>query len=179
MTGHGDPSNIGTAGSRTLATQFITAEFRGKGAHAAFSPWDGINTLDAAVAVYNNMSMLRQQIKPDERLHGCFLDVPKVSNIIPDYTKMQCVVRSPTLEGCVKLREKIKDCIHAGELATGCKAKISEDPIHADTLINETLCERYQTHMHEYGVHVRKLGDRLLPVATDQGIIFPVYCFFL
>ena len=41
-------------------------------AHAALSPWEGTNALDAAVLAYNNISALRQQLKPTHRVHGVF-----------------------------------------------------------------------------------------------------------
>lgn len=41
-------------------------------AHAALSPWEGKNALDAAVLGYNNISALRQQLKPTCRVHGIF-----------------------------------------------------------------------------------------------------------
>ena len=40
------------------------AEFRGKPAHAAGAPWEGKNALDAVVAAYQSLSMLRQQMQP-------------------------------------------------------------------------------------------------------------------
>ena len=39
-------------------------------AHAALSPWEGKNSLDAAVLAYNNISVLRQQLHPTHRVHG-------------------------------------------------------------------------------------------------------------
>jgi metal-dependent amidase/aminoacylase/carboxypeptidase family protein len=39
-------------------------------AHAALSPWEGKNALDAAVLGYNNISSLRQQLKPTHRVHA-------------------------------------------------------------------------------------------------------------
>jgi hypothetical protein len=41
-------------------------------AHAALSPWQGQNALDAAVAAYTNVALLRQQMKPSHRIHGVF-----------------------------------------------------------------------------------------------------------
>lgn len=38
-------------------------------AHAALAPWEGRNSLDAAVSAYLNVSMLRQQLKPTYRVH--------------------------------------------------------------------------------------------------------------
>ena len=45
-------------------------KYHGKASHAAAYPWEGVNALDAAVLAYNSLSMLRQQLKPDWRLHG-------------------------------------------------------------------------------------------------------------
>lgn len=59
---------IGGPGS--LAICEVSSEFSGKGAHAGLNPWVGVNALDAAVASYNNIAMLRQQIEPDMRVHG-------------------------------------------------------------------------------------------------------------
>jgi metal-dependent amidase/aminoacylase/carboxypeptidase family protein len=39
-------------------------------AHSGMAPWEGINALDAAFLAYANVSALRQQIRPDERVHG-------------------------------------------------------------------------------------------------------------
>lgn len=39
-------------------------------AHASAYPWEGQNALDAAVLAYQSVSVLRQQIKPDHRVHG-------------------------------------------------------------------------------------------------------------
>lgn len=41
-------------------------------AHAALSPWEGQNALDAAVLAYNNIAALRQQLRPHVRVHGTF-----------------------------------------------------------------------------------------------------------
>ena len=125
-TGHGDSKNTGTAGTKYLARLGLNAEFHGQCAHAGAYPWKGINALDAAVAAYNNISMLRQQMHPDERVHGCFLDAPKTTNIIPDYTKMFFFARSPTMAGCTKLGERVKDCLRAGALGAGCEVTITE-----------------------------------------------------
>ena len=39
-------------------------------AHAGYAPWDGINALDAAFVAYAGISALRQQIRPEQRVHG-------------------------------------------------------------------------------------------------------------
>lgn len=105
---------------------FNTGEFTGRNAHAGGNPWEGINALDALVSSYNNVAVLRQQLLPDQRIHCAFLDTPKVANVIPAYTKAFWQVRSPTLKGLNTLIGKVRNCIEAGALATGCQVKIEE-----------------------------------------------------
>lgn len=121
------PPNVdGIGGILMNARQNVHCEFLGKGAHAGGNPWDGINALDALVTSYNNVSVLRQQLHPDERVHCAFLDTPKVANIIPSNTKAYWQVRSPTLPGLKDLVAKVRNCIQAGALATGCEVKLVE-----------------------------------------------------
>lgn len=86
----------------------------------------GINALDALISSYNNVAVLRQQLLPGQRIHVAFLDTPKVANVIPAYTKVFWQVRSPTLKGLNTLIGKVRNCIEAGALATGCQVKIEE-----------------------------------------------------
>lgn len=116
----------GIAGVLMNARKEIHCEFTGRSAHAGGNPWEGINALDALVASYNNVSVLRQQLQPDQRVHCAFLDTPKVANVIPSYTKAYWQVRSPTLKGLNKLIVKVRNCIEAGAWATGCEVKIVE-----------------------------------------------------
>lgn len=48
----------------------VLVKYHGKAAHASAYPWEGVNALDAAVLAYNNLSALRQQLRPEWRLHG-------------------------------------------------------------------------------------------------------------
>lgn len=48
----------------------VSVKYHGKASHASAYPWEGVNALDAAVLAYNNISALRQQLKPEWRLHG-------------------------------------------------------------------------------------------------------------
>ncbi len=110
----------GLAGVRLIASAKTRVEFRGRTAHASSHPWMGVNALDAAVSAYNNVSMLRQQIRPDERIHGVFEVGGAVPNVVPDYTRMNWCIRSPTMPRCEDLVKRTKACFEAGAAATGC-----------------------------------------------------------
>lgn len=48
----------------------LCIKYHGKASHASAYPWEGVNALDAAVLAYNNVSVLRQQLKPDWKIQG-------------------------------------------------------------------------------------------------------------
>lgn len=115
-----DGETSGLAGFKLIASHKLRVEFRGKTAHAAGEPWNGVNALDAAIAAYNNVALLRQQIQPDERIHGVIEEGGTVPNVITEYTRMNWNIRSPTMKRCNDLLRRVKACFEAGAAATGC-----------------------------------------------------------
>ncbi|KJA25233.1 hypothetical protein HYPSUDRAFT_37712 [Hypholoma sublateritium FD-334 SS-4] len=122
---HPAPGPIGSVSlSSCLALQRVTVEYTGHTAHAALSPWEGKNALDAAVLGYNNISALRQQLRPTHRVHGIFEGRDWAPNIIPDYAKFICYVRAPTRAEMQATVKRVLPCFEAAALATGCEVKI-------------------------------------------------------
>lgn len=116
----------GAAGIRLVAKQTTLAEYRGRTAHSAANPWDGVNALDAMVASYNNVSMLRQQIRPDERIHAGIVHAPERSNIIADLTQITWQSRAPQRKSLKKLVERVNCCLGAASIATGCEVTVKQ-----------------------------------------------------
>jgi amidohydrolase len=123
---HPAPGPIGSVSlTSCLALQRITVEYKGHTAHAALSPWEGKNALDAAVLGYNNISALRQQLRPTHRVHGIFEGKDWAPNIIPDYAKFICYVRAPTRAEMHETVKRVTPCFDAAALATGCEVSIT------------------------------------------------------
>ena len=57
-----------------------------------------MNALDACVATFNAVAMLRQQIGPDCRIHGIVADGGAGANIIPERAVADFNVRGPSLD---------------------------------------------------------------------------------
>ncbi|KAL3490994.1 hypothetical protein BJX62DRAFT_251589 [Aspergillus germanicus] len=163
------PGVSGVGGLRMNARKELHVKYSGKSAHAGGNPWDGVNALDALVTSYNNVSVLRQQMQPDERAHCAFLDTPKVANVIPDTTRAYWQVRSPTLKGLNSLMGRVRKCVEAGAVATGCEVEIVENELYTDIKINNTLCERYAAHMGSYGRDVLPQHEKVLTGSSDIG----------
>ena len=78
----------GVAAVKMLANVKKRISFAGQTAHAAMEPWNGVNALDAVCLSYNAVSMLRQQIRPHERIHGVFDQAGDRPNVVPGHTKV-------------------------------------------------------------------------------------------
>ncbi|KAJ5710446.1 hypothetical protein N7488_004602 [Penicillium malachiteum] len=159
-------------GASSLAMLRWVVEFHGKAAHAAAIPHLGINAFDAAVAAYNNVSLLRQQILPEERIHGVVLEGPKVPNTIGNYTKTVWIARSPTKGKLDALCKRVVACFEAAAIATGCTIKITEGNMYTDTIVTESLSNRYAQIANSIeGQNVIPFQDRVQPGSTDFGNI--------
>ncbi|GAA6098430.1 peptidase M20 domain-containing protein 2 [Tachysurus ichikawai] len=69
-----------------VAEHDLVVKYHGHASHASAYPWEGVNAPDAAVMAYTNISVLRQQLRPDWRVHGIIRHGGVKPNIIPDYT---------------------------------------------------------------------------------------------
>ncbi|KAJ7201031.1 aminoacylase 1-like protein 2 [Mycena pura] len=127
--------------SSCLARELIEVEYFGHTAHAALSPWEGTNALDAAVLGYNNISALRQQLRPTHRVHGVFEGKDWAANVIPDYAKFICYVRAPTRAEQEQTMKRVLPCFEAAALATGCTVKITNLGAVYDLRQNKALSD--------------------------------------
>ncbi|KAL3049282.1 hypothetical protein OYC64_008696 [Pagothenia borchgrevinki] len=107
-----------------VALDEVIVKYYGKASHASAYPWEGVNALDAAVLAYNNLSALRQQLKPEWRLHGIIKHGGEKPNIIPAYTELEYYLRTPLVKDLFDLKAKAEACFRAAAVATGCQVEI-------------------------------------------------------
>jgi metal-dependent amidase/aminoacylase/carboxypeptidase family protein len=128
-----------------------------------------VGALDAVVSAYNNISMLRQQIHPTERIHGAILQAPTVTNAIPELTRVKYTIRSPTVERTKALGARVRKCLEAGALATGCKIELEETAVYADLVVNPPLCKAFQGYIRDQRDRVWDCDETPISASTDQG----------
>ncbi|KAF8347836.1 hypothetical protein F5887DRAFT_954361 [Amanita rubescens] len=139
--GPGQPHSTGVV--ETAALQEIEVEYFGHTAHAGAAPWEGTNALDAAFLAYSSISVLRQQMKPDRRIHGVVQGKNWSPNVIPDYSKMIWIVRAPTHAELTPLVERAKHCFEAAAHATACRMNLQFRPIYYDLNQNDVLAQAF------------------------------------
>ncbi|KAJ5735496.1 uncharacterized protein N7483_000621 [Penicillium malachiteum] len=138
-------------------------------AHAAAAPWEGINALDAVVAAYNNISMLRQQLPLTQRVHGIISNGGERPNVIPGLTTMELYARAATDADLEILCKRLESCILAGAQASGCQVECSWDRAYKNLQNSETIAEVFTKSMKIIGRDFKSKSDENMGGSTDQG----------
>lgn len=149
-----------------LAVQRVDFTFSGRPAHAAAAPWNGVNALDAVILTFNGVSALRQQLRPDARIHGIVTDGGQAVNIIPERAAMALGVRS--LDGAYvrDLMERVEACARGAAQATGTTLGITRDLFHDGIKFNPTLAEIVKENARSLGF---EMTPRVSGASTDLG----------
>jgi amidohydrolase len=137
-------------------------EFRGKAAHASADPWEGVNALDAVIQTFNNVSMLRQQMRPDARIHGIVTHGGAAPNIIPEMAACTFYVRAAKLDYMWELHKRVLACAEGAAKATGCAVTMVDKEAPYEPLKrNDTLLELFRANMTSVGAEESPAPDRL------------------
>ncbi|MEK3723405.1 M20 family metallopeptidase [Paenibacillus sp. FSL H8-0034] len=138
----------------SLAMDALQFEYVGKPAHAAASPHEGINALDAVLLLFQSINALRQQMQSHARVHGIISDGGKAPNIIPETAAAQFYIRSDNRPYTDVLVQKIKRCAEGAALQTGCTLKITNYEYSYDEMIsNEVLSELFTANLVDLGIN--------------------------
>ena len=149
-----------------LSMEELTVTYQGKAAHAASSPWEGVNALDAAVMAYTGVSMLRQQMKPSWRVHGVFTKGGTKPNIIPEIAELNFYLRAPTDRELKVLEKKMEAVFRSASQATGCEVNITTPFRYSNLIANTDLIDVYEKNALPLGF---KFKSPVWGGSTDMG----------
>lgn len=153
---------------QVLALHWMTVTYRGRPAHAAAFPELGVNAADAATIAQVAIGLARQQMAPTLRVHGILKSAGSAANIIPDFAKLEYMVRAPHLDDLSATVDRVLDCFRAGAMATGAELDISENqPSYAHLEHDTMLGDLYRSNAEELGA---VFNDGIIPpISTDMG----------
>lgn len=157
----------------SLAVDPLDFEFFGKSAHAAASPHEGINALDAVIQLFNGINALRQHVTDDVRIHGIITHGGDAPNIVPEYAKARFFIRAATRNRLNEVTKRVKAIAEGAALTTGATVKITAFQNEVDNLLlNDRFNNIYREVIEELGenVHLQKEGIG----STDAGNISQV-----
>src|SRR5215207_985390 len=155
---------------RSLAARGFEFYFHGRAAHAAGAPEEGINALDAVVQMYNAVSMLRQQVRSDVRIHGIILSGGAAANIIPDYAAIRYRTRADDADYLAEVVDRVVACAEGAARATGCRLEWKEYmPGYENTVPNAVLMDLMLRNLRSLGLDVATERKRKGRGSTDFG----------
>jgi len=159
---------------KIIAASMFEVEYIGKEAHASAFPELGINAADALTVAQTAIGLLRQHIRPADRVHGITTHGGEAPNIVPARTRGKYIVRGETLKDLEDLRTKVHRCFEAGAIATGSKLNlIGGSKPYAEMIHDSEVAEVYRRNAEGLGRRFPDLGSMLERAtgSTDMGNI--------
>ena len=165
------PSSRTLSGRTSLASNRVDLEFFGKAAHAAAQPDKGINALDGVLQTFNNVNAMRQQLRPDARIHGIITSGGSAANIIPEFAMAKFSVRAREHAYQQEVLRRFIACAEGAATATGTRLKVTvhENSGYENMVPSQPLAERWAAHMRSLGQPVQTTQDDERMGSTDMG----------
>ncbi|GAB4447607.1 MAG: M20 family metallopeptidase [Chloroflexi bacterium OHK40] len=142
----------------SLVAHGLDFTFHGRPAHAAANPHEGRNALDALIVMFGAVGLLRQQIRPDARIHGIITNGGAAPNVIPSLTAARFRVRAADAAYAAELVQRVVACAEAGAAATGTRLEWREYmPPYLNMLPSRSLGAALSANLAAVG---RPMGTR-------------------
>jgi metal-dependent amidase/aminoacylase/carboxypeptidase family protein len=122
-----------------------------------------VNALDACVQTYSAVSMLRQQVRPDCRIHGIITNGGQAANIIPEQAAATFYVRAPRIDTMWELYRRVVACAEGAAKATGVSLKVIEhDTVYEPMTSSRVMLDLFAANMKTVGLSEGEpIPDRL------------------
>ncbi|MFF7341922.1 amidohydrolase [Streptomyces sp. NPDC008163] len=158
-----------SVGASSLAIGAWDVVYRGKPAHAALAPWEGVNALDAITLAHTAVGLLRQQLPPGTLVHDVVFEAGRAVNVIPETARARYELRARTTEDLDHARRKVRACLEAAALATGAELELTPHGADfADLRQDEFLTAAYTRAARSLGRDPVDRGGEVM-ASTDMG----------
>jgi len=159
----------------TLGIIKVKAEFSGKAVHASSWPWRGVNALNAVIQLFVGLDAMRQQIRPEARVHGIITHGGDQPNIIPEYTAAEFYLRSDRMEYLQELLCRFEACARGAATATGCEVTVTPDSIvHEPLKPNFAMADLFRVNLERAGLAEDPEDEEAGYGSTDCGNVSQV-----
>jgi amidohydrolase len=156
-----------------LAIDVFDVFYHGKSAHASAWPEQGINAADALTIAQTAIGLLRQHIRPTDRIHGIVTKGGSAPNIVPAETSGWFCVRARDLAELAELNPRVRRCFEAGALATGCTMDIvPQSPPYSEMIPDDEMGALYQANAEALGrrfPHIPEAVRQRAAASTDMA----------
>ena len=147
------PSDKTSKSGTSMALYPLQFTYKGRTAHAASCPQDGINALNSVIQLFNGIDALRQHVTPDVRMHGIITHGGVAANIVPDEAVAQFYIRAAKKETVMELLEKVKKIAEGAALMTGATLEMERYELPYDNLVtHENLSDAFTENLKALGI---------------------------
>lgn len=154
----------------SLACEEVRIAYRGRAAHAAADPYNGINALNAIIEVYNGINALRQHVRSDARIHGIITHGGQAANVVPDYARAEFYVRAATVEYMNELIGQVRRIAEGAALITGATLEFEVSGLaNFDMITNYALARRLKHNLDQVGLRLPEAIADPPSGSTDWG----------
>src|SRR5262249_34292198 len=141
-------------------------EYTGKAAHASVDPWVGVNALDACIQTFNAISMLRQQMRPECRIHGIITNGGAAPNITPEYAASTFLARAPRIDRMWELYRRVVACAEGAAKAAGVTLKVTQpENVYEPLASSRVMLDVFAANMKTTGL----VPDQPIPDRPDSS----------
>jgi amidohydrolase len=147
-----------------LGNRKFVFTFHGRAAHAAAYPERGINALDAVIALFAGIGLLRQQLPSGVRVHGIVTEGGRAPNVIPERAAAEIWVRALDPAQLDDAAQRLGRCAEGAAAQAGARLEARELESSSPAMKpNLALAECYRRQL-------QALGLPESPHAPDQSI---------
>lgn len=170
------PGSRTLSGRTSLASNRVELRFHGQAAHAAAQPDRGINALDGLIQTFNAMNAMRQQLRPDARVHGIVTSGGSAANIIPEYAAGKFSIRARDRVYQQEVLRRFIACAKGAAAATGTTVEvlINENSGYENMVPSTPISDRWAEHLRTLGIVVLPTSDEERMGSTDMGNVSQV-----
>lgn len=171
------PAPVDVAEAEPFAVSHSHVAYRGKAAHAAAYPEQGVNAADAFTIAQVAVGLLRQQLPPTVRVHGVMTNGGEAPNAIPAHTEGRWYVRAENLAQLAETEERVWRCFEAGAIATGTTLGITaESKPYAEFRTHQPALDAYVRNTERLGrvFDTDSPARRMNRASTDMGNVSQV-----
>jgi amidohydrolase len=153
----------------TLASLWLTFEFRGRPAHAALAPHDGQSALTACLDLFRLIDGQRVHFRDGVRVHGYVTDGGQAVNIIPERAACEFSVRARDGAELERVRQTIDRCSRAAALASDVEVTGNVRRGYRDMVNNMALARCFGEQLRTLGRYPLERDESVGTGSTDMG----------
>jgi amidohydrolase len=153
----------------TLASSWLTFDFRGYPTHAAVAPHDGRSALTACMDTFRLIDGQRVHFRDGVRVHGYVTNGGQAVNVIAESAACEFSVRARDGAELDRVRGVVERCARAAAMASDVEVTVRVRHGYREMVNNMALARRFGAQLEALGRKPREKDETVGSGSTDMG----------